>query len=311
MKIVFLDKLTLGNDISLEEFNKFGEVVTYEHSNEENTAQRISDADIVVTNKVVINKETMKKVNLKLICIAATGKNNIDLEYAKEINLPVMNVAGYSTSSVAQLTFALVLELIQKTSYYSSYVKEGKWEKSPIFTNLDKPFNELDGKRWGIIGLGNIGLKVASIAKSFGCNVHYYSTSGANNNTQYTQDTLEDLIKKSDIISIHAPLNEQTKNLINKKNLNKMKDKSILINVGRGGIINEEDLAKVIDKKEIYCALDVLEKEPIDMYNPLRCIKEKDRLVITPHIAWASIEARNRLMQGIIKNIQSFLDSKK
>lgn len=310
MKIVFLDKLTLGNDISLEEFNKFGEVVTYEHSNEENTAKRISDADIVVTNKVVINKETMKKVNLKLICVAATGTNNIDLEYAKEINLPVMNVAGYSTSSVAQLTFALALELIQKTSYYSSYVKDGQWEKSPIFTNLDKPFNELDGKRWGIIGLGNIGLKVASIAESFGCNVHYYSTSGANNNAQYTQDSLEDLIKKSDIISIHAPLNEQTKNLINKKNLNKMKDKSILINVGRGGIINEEDLAKVIDKKEIYCALDVLEKEPIDMYNPLRCIKEKDRLVITPHIAWASIEARNRLMQGIIKNIQCFLDSK-
>lgn len=310
MKIVFLDKLTLGNDISLEEFNKFGEVVTYEHSNEENTAKRISDADIVVTNKVVINKETMKKVNLKLICVAATGTNNIDLEYAKEINLPVMNIAGYSTSSVAQLTFALALELIQKTSYYSSYVKDGQWEKSPIFTNLDKPFNELDGKRWGIIGLGNIGLKVASIAESFGCNVHYYSTSGANNNAQYTQDSLDDLIKKSDIISIHAPLNEQTKNLINKKNLNKMKDKSILINVGRGGIINEEDLAKVIDKKEIYCALDVLEKEPIDMYNPLRCIKEKDRLVITPHIAWASIEARNRLMQGIIKNIQCFLDSK-
>ncbi len=301
MKIVFLDKLTLGNDMSLEEFNKFGEVVTYEHSNEDNVAQRVCDADIVITNKVLITKDTMKKSNLKLICIAATGTNNIDLDYAKEINLPVMNVAGYSTASVAQLTLALALELIQKTSYYTTYVKDGKWEKSPIFTHLDKPFNELEGKNWGIIGLGSIGLKVAGIAKAFSCNVSYYSTSNANYNTQYDRKELNDLLKNSDVISIHAPLNEKTKNLLNKKNLSKLKNKAILINVGRGGIINEDDLAKIIDKKEIYCALDVLEKEPIDMYNPLKCIKEKDRLIITPHIAWSSIEARKRLLQGIIK----------
>lgn len=311
MKIVFLDKLTLGNDISLEQFNKFGEVVAYEYTNEENVVKRTSDADIIITNKVIINKNTMKKSKLKLICIAATGTNNIDLDYAKEINLPVMNVSGYSTASVAQLTFALTLELMQKTSYYSSYVRDGKWEKSPIFTNLDKPFNELEGKNWGIIGLGNIGLKVAKIAKAFGCNVSYYSTSGTNYNTQYDMKELEELLKTSDIISIHAPLNKQTENLLNKKNLNKIKDKALLINVGRGGIINEEDLAKVLDKKEIYCALDVLKEEPISMYNPLRCIKEKDRLLITPHIAWASIEARKRLIQGIIKNIEKYLDSKK
>lgn len=311
MKIVFLDKLTLGNDMHLDEFNELGEVLTYEYTNEEDVLKRVENADIVITNKAIINKETMKASNLKLICVAATGTNNIDLEYAKEINLPVKNVAGYSTASVAQLTFALVLELMQKTSHYTSYVEEGHWEKSPIFTNIDLPFNELSNKNWGIIGLGAIGEKVASIATAFDCNVSYYSTSGMNSNTQYKNISLEELIKTSDIISIHAPLNDKTKNLINKKNLKELKNKTLLINVGRGGIINEEDLAKVIDKKEIYCALDVLEKEPIQMYNPLKCIKEKQRLIMTPHIAWASVEARKRLKDAIIKNIQTFLDDGK
>lgn len=307
MKIVFLDRSTLGSDINLEKFEAFGEVVYHETTLPSEVNLRVAEADIIITNKVVINKEAMDKSNIKLICVAATGTNNIDMEHAKSISLPIMNVAGYSTSSVTQLTFALVLELIQKTSYYTQYVENGSWEKSPIFTNLDKPFFELEGKKWGIIGLGTIGEKVASIAKSFGCDVNYYSTSGTNYNANYNMIELEELVSTSDIISIHSPLNEKTKNLLNKTNLLKIKDKSILVNVGRGGIINEEDLAWVIDRKEIYCGIDVVSKEPIDKYNPLRCIEKTERLIITPHIGWASIEARKRLVEGIIKNIQEFL----
>jgi len=307
MNVVLLDRQTLGKDINLKKLKQFGEIKTYDTTSKNEVLDRVRNADIVITNKVKITKETMKNSNIKLICIAATGTNNIDLEYAKKLNIPVKNVADYSTSSVAQVTFSLVLELIQKTTYYTDYVENGGWEKSPIFTHLEKPFFEIEGKKWGIIGLGNIGKKVASIAEAFGADVNYYTTSGTNYNTQYNSLDLNELLKTSDIISIHSPLNEKTKNLLNKKNLTKLKDKSILVNVGRGGIINEEDLAKVIDKKEIYCALDVLEKEPIDKYNPLRCIKEKERLIMTPHIGWASIEARNRLIDGVVKNIEEFI----
>ena len=307
MKIVLLDCETLGKDIDLKRFAKFGEVTYYNTTKPEETLSRVKEADIIITNKVVITEEHMRASNIKLICVAATGTNNVDHDCAKELNIPVKNVAGYSSASVAQVTFALVLELIQKTSYYTNYVESGGWEKSKIFTHLDQPFHELEGKNWGIIGLGNIGQTVAKIATGFGCNVNYYSTSGTNNNTTYNQQTLEELLSQNDVISIHSPLNEKTENLIKTKELKLLKEKAILINVGRGGIINEEDLAKVLDKKEIYCGLDVVAKEPIDKYNPLRAVEKKERIIITPHIAWASIEARERLMQGVEKNIADFL----
>lgn len=307
MKIVFLDKKTLGDDISLKAFDKFGEVIIYETTKSYETLKRVQEADIVVCNKVIISKEIMEKSNIKLICISATGTNNVDLEYAKKNKIPVKNVKDYSTSSVSQITFALALELICHTQYYSNYTKDGKWEKSDIFTHINQPFFELENKNWGIIGLGQIGKKVAKIANGFDCNVNYYSTSGTNYDTQYNYLSLEDLLRTSDIISIHAPLNEQTKNLINKNNLSLLKEKSIIINVGRGGIINEEDLAKALDEKEFYCALDVLEKEPMKANNVLKNIKHKNRLIITPHIAWASIEARKKLIDGIIKNIKEYV----
>ncbi len=307
MKIVFLDRATLGFDINLEGFNKFGEVVIYDVTKPNETLTRVEDADIVVTNKVVIDKEIMDNSNLKLICIAATGMNNVDLEYAKVKGVEVKNVAGYSTASVTQLTFSYVFYFIQKLDYYTSYVNKGNWQKSEIFTHIDKPFFELENKNWGIIGLGNIGENVARIAKSFGCNVNYYSTSGNNKNTNYTQMTLEELLKTSDIVSIHCPLNNQTQNLLNKTNLNIMKDGAILMNLGRGGIINEEDLAKIIDEKELYCGIDVVVKEPIEDISPLLKVENKDRLALTPHIGWASTEARNRLVNLIIKNIEKYI----
>lgn len=307
MKIVFLDTSTLGSDISLEKFKEFGEVITYEVTMSDQTLQRVQDAHIVVTNKVVIDKEIMKQSNIKLICVAATGMNNIDLEYAQSNGITVKNVAGYSTASVVQLTFAFALHFIQKIAFYDKYVKEKNWEKSPIFTNLDMPFYELENKTWGIIGLGTIGKKVAQIAQSFGCNINYYSTTGTNYNTDYKSNRLEDLLSTSDIISIHSPLNDTTYNMINKTNLKLIKNGGILLNLGRGGIINEIDLANEIDSRELYCGIDVVSKEPIEAQNPLNFIQHKERIIITPHIAWASIESRNRLIDGIFNNIKEYI----
>ncbi|RXJ86884.1 D-2-hydroxyacid dehydrogenase [Arcobacter sp. CECT 8985] len=308
MKLVFLDRATLGFDVNLDEFNQFGEVIVYDTTKPTETLNRVKDADIVITNKVVIDKEIMDNSNLKLICIAATGMNNVDLEYAKEKEIEVKNVAGYSTDSVTQLTFSYVFHFIQKLNYYTSYVNNGHWEKSEIFTHIDKPFFELKNKNWGIIGLGNIGSNVAKIAKSFGCNVSYYSTSGKNSNTTYEQKDLETLLKESDIISVHCPLNDSTVNLLNKTNLNMLKDGAILMNLGRGGIINEYDLANIIDNKELYCGIDVVVKEPIESTSPLLKVQNKERLALTPHIGWGSIEARNKLVKLIVENIKEYVN---
>jgi lactate dehydrogenase-like 2-hydroxyacid dehydrogenase len=305
-KIVFLDRKTLGDDVCLDAFNKFGEVLTFESTSADLTLERIADATIVVTNKVVIDKNIMDQTNIKLICIAATGMNNIDLEYASQKGIEVKNVAGYSTSSVTQLTFALVLDFINKISYYDNFGKNN-WQNNDVFTHLGKSFYDLDGKSWGIIGLGDIGKQVANVAQSFGCNVSFYSTSGKNSCDLYGQKSLENLLKESDIISIHAPLNEQTNNLLNKDNLALIKENAILLNLGRGGIVNEEDISKEIDSRTIYFGTDVVSKEPIVKDSPLLKIKNKEQLLLTPHIAWASKEARVRLVEGIVKNIEGFL----
>lgn len=309
MNIVFLDTKTVGDDISLDNFKKFGTFTGYDITkSKEETIQRVKQADIIITNKVIIDKDIMDSAkNLKLICVAATGMNNIDLEYAKNKGVSVKNVAGYSTKSVTQHTFTLLFYLLGKTGYYDKLVKEKKWCESEIFTNLDKPFWEIAGKTWGIIGLGNIGKEVAKIAECFGANIIYYSTSGKNSDKRYERVSLKELMKKSDIISIHAPLNDNTNNLITKQELSMIKDGSIILNLGRGGIINENDLAEILDNKDIYAGLDVTKNEPIEEDSPLLNITNKDRLVITPHIAWASLEARKTLVKKIIQNIENFI----
>lgn len=307
MKIVILDRATLGSDINVDIFNKFGEVITYDITKADETKQRVKDADIVITNKVMISKEVMEGSNLKLICISATGMNNVDLEEAKVKEIEVKNVAGYSSSSVSQVAFSMIFHFVSKLNYYKNYVDEGNWQKSEIFTHIDKPFYELDNKRVGVIGLGDIGSSFAKRAKAFDCEVVYYSTSGRNNNSEYKRVELDELLNSCDIISIHCPLNEQTKDLLNYENMNNMKDGAILLNLGRGGIINEADLAKLIDEKEIYCGIDVVSKEPIEDTNPLLKVQNKDRLLLTPHIGWASIEARTRLISMVADNIQEFL----
>ncbi|WP_457626534.1 D-2-hydroxyacid dehydrogenase [Persephonella sp.] len=310
MKVVILDAKTLGDDIDLSIFEQFGDLEVYPTTTPAQLYERIEDADIIITNKVVIDKDVINAArNLKLICVAATGYNNVDVAYAKEKGIAVTNVAGYSTESVVQTTFGMLFYLLMHLRYYDDYVKSGRYAYSDTFTHLGRPFWEINGKRWGIIGLGTIGRRVAQIAESFGCDVIYYSTSGIEREEKYPRYPLEELLRTSDIVSIHAPLNEKTKNLITIKELGMMKDTAILLNLGRGGIVNEKDLAIALDSDLIGGAgLDVLEKEPIDPDNPLLKIKNKEKLLITPHIAWTSIEARKRLVNEIVENIRAFIN---
>lgn len=306
-KIVILDGKTLG-DIELEKLSEIGEVKYYDTTDISEVKERIRDANIVLTNKVVLNRENLSESsNLEFIAEVATGFNNIDVEYAKEKGIGVANVAGYSTNAVVQHTFALALSLLDEVTYYDSYVKSGEYSKSGLFTCLDKPYYEIEGKTWGIIGLGNIGRKVAKIAEAFGAKVIYYSTTGNNSNDEFSRVSFDELLSKSDIISIHAPLSKNTLGLLDYEALCKMKNSSILVNMGRGPIVVEEDLARAIDENKIRgAALDVFEVEPIKINSPLLTMKNKDKIILSPHIAWASVEARERLFNEVIENIIAF-----
>ena len=306
MNIVVLDALTFG-DTDLSAFEKLGNVKIYKTTTKQQTKQRITDADVIVTNKVVITDELMRDAkNLKLICVAATGMNNIDLPSAKKMGIEVRNVASYSTNSVIGHTFSMLFYLLGHSRYYDEVVKSGSYSKSAIFTDVSHPFFEINGKKWGIIGLGEIGRGVANVATAFGADICYYSTSGKNTNKEYKQVSLDTLLKTSDIITIHAPLNEQTNNLLDYEQLLMCKDKAIILNLGRGGIVNEDAVARVVDERDISFGLDVFTKEPLDEKSPLLSVKNKDNLYMTPHIAWTSIEAREKLISSIANNIKSF-----
>ena len=308
MKIVILDALTYG-DTSLEKFNELGEVVVYQTTTPEEVLKRIENATVIVTNKVVITASMMDATpSLKLICVAATGMNNVDLEGAKERAISVKNVAGYSTDAVVQHTFSMLFYLIGHSRYYDEYVKSGKWQQEPVFTHIGPSFYELKGKKWGIIGLGEIGSSVGKIAKTFGANVCYYSTSGSNHSQEFESTTLSRLLEESDIVSIHAPLNDKTRKLIAHSELLQMKDGAVLLNLGRGGIVDEDALAVIIDVKPLYVGLDVLETEPMLTPHPFDSVEHKERLYLTPHIAWTSKEARERLIEKTYMNICSFKD---
>ena len=308
MKIVFLDAKTIGEDIDLSGFDELGEVVKYGFSTAEEARERSKDADVLVLNKVQINEQTIGAAkHLKLVCVTATGTNNLDKEYLAKQGIEWRNVAGYSTESVAQHTFAMLFYLLEKLPYYDNYVKSEKYVNDVSFTHFAKAFHELSGKTYGIIGLGNIGRRVADIAKAFGCHVIYYSTSGRNSQPGYERVSFDELLERSDIVSIHAPLDENTLGLMNQNAFAKMKSSAILLNVGRGPIINEADLAEALNNRTIAAAgLDVLSVEPMQPENPLRGIKDSERLLITPHIAWAGVEARMRLMDIILNQIKEF-----
>ena len=309
MKLVFLDTKTIGEDIDLSAYDALGEVVKYGFSTLEEIPERVKDADVLIVNKIAINEQTIGNAkNLKLVCVTATGTNNLDKEYLKKRGIAWRNVAGYSTESVTQHTFALLFYLLEKMRYYDDYVKDEKYINDTVFTHFAEHFNEVNGKTWGIIGLGTIGRRVADIAKAFGARVIYYSASGSPAQEGYEQVDFETLLATSDIVSVHAPLNEYTKDLMDREAFAKMKKTAIFLNLGRGPIVLEQDLYEALETGEIAAAgLDVLCEEPMSETNPLAKIKDSKKLIITPHIAWASVEARNRLMQIIVEQIREFL----
>ena len=308
LKIVFLDAKTIGEDIDLSGYEKLGEVVKYDFSTPEEARERTKDADVIILNKVVINEASIGEADhLKLVCVTATGTNNLDKEYLDKRGVAWCNVAGYSTETVAQHTFALLFYLLEHLNYDDQYVKAERYVNDTMFTHFAEVFHELNGMTWGVIGLGAIGRRVADIAKMFGCRVVYYSTSGKHDQPGYERVTFDTLLRESDIVSVHAPLDENTKDLMNKEAFDKMKSSAIFLNLGRGPIVVEKDLADALEQGSIAAAgLDVLCVEPMQEENPLRQIKDSNRLIITPHIAWASVEARTRLMQIIEGQIREF-----
>lgn len=305
MKIVFLDAATMG-DVSFEPFERLGEFVSYPTSTPEQARERVADADMVMINKVLVNKELIDAAPaLKLVCVAATGVNNIDVEYAASKGIPVRNVAGYSTDSVAQSTFMHILSLAGGAPYFDESVKSGSYSRSGMFTDPNWNWTELAGKTIGIIGMGNIGRKVAAIAQAFGMEVCYYSTSGTAHCKDYPCLPLDELLKVSDIVSVHAPLNERTLNLLGAREFAMMKPTAYVVNAGRGAIIVEKDLADAVDNGVIAGAgIDVFVQEPIPEDHPYLKMKHPERMRLAPHVAWASVEARKRLVAMMADNVR-------
>lgn len=301
---MFLDAATMGTS-SLGPIERQGELTAWPNSTPEEAARRVGDCEVLVVNKIKVNDRLLDAApKLRLVCEAGTGINNIDVEACFERGIIVRNVAGYSTESVVQETFMHILNLLGNGAYFDNVVKSGEYSRSGLFTDYSRPFIEMAGKTLGVIGLGAIGTKVARIGTAFGMKVIYYSTSGTNHSDEYPSVPLERLMRESDVISVHAPYNERTAGLVGEKELRMMKPKAIIVNMGRGGIVVEDALAKVIDEGVIGGAgLDVYSTEPIPADHPLLHTRHPDRLSLTPHIAWASIEARERLIQSIADNI--------
>lgn len=310
MKIVILERNSVGTDVPVDCIGELGDVTVYRNTvTAEEVKERIHDADIVIANKSPLNEETLKDAaNVKLICEFATGYDNVDIAYCKARGIRVCNVVDYCTSMVAQHTFALALALSEKLFHYDNYVKSGAYSAQDRFSNFDVPFYELEGKTWGIVGMGNIGRRVARIASDFGCKVIFHSITGKSTCTDYPQVDKDTLLAESDFLSLHCPLSDLSRNFIDAQALRKMKKTAVLINVARGPVVNNADLYQALADGQIMAAgLDVMEKEPLEPSNPLSLLKDSGKLIITPHLAWASVEARMRCVEGVYDNIQAFL----
>ncbi|MBR5799906.1 MAG: D-2-hydroxyacid dehydrogenase [Lachnospiraceae bacterium] len=309
MKIVILERNSVGTDVSVDCIGNYGDVTIYRNTTADDVAEKVKDAEIIIANKAPLNAETLKDAaNVKLICEFATGFDNVDLNYCREKGIKVANVVNYSTDAVAQHTFALCFYVLEKLRHYDEYVKSGAYAAQDRFSNFDLPFTELAGKTWGIIGMGNIGKKVAEIAKAFGCKVIFHSITGKSSCTDYEMVDFDTLLKESDVLSLHCPLSDLSRDLMNLEAFQKMKETAILINVARGPVVNDADLCTALNAGYIAAAgLDVTSTEPMKDSNPLSKIMDSNRLIITPHMAWASIEARNRVVSETCKNIEAFL----
>lgn len=305
MKIVFLDAATMG-DTPMTEIEKIGEFVCYPSSDRQESLERCHDCEVVIVNKVLVDNTFLDSApKLKLVCEAGTGINNIDVEACAKRGIPVRNVAGYSTDSVAQCAFMHILNLLGNAFYYDNFVKTGVYSQGKVHTDPNNPFIESSGKVLGIIGMGAIGQKLASMGKAFGMEVIYYSTSGTSHCKDYPSVSLDELLERSDVISIHAPYNERTAGLIGYEQFKKMKRSAVLVNTGRGGIEVEADLARALDEGLIKgAAIDVFVTEPLPLDNPLMHLKDMNKIILSPHIAWATHEARKRLAEGMAENIR-------
>lgn len=309
MNIVVLERNSVGPDISVDCFHELGNVTLYRNTvTIEEVKERVKDADIIVANKSPMCEESLKDAhNVKMICEFATGYDNCDLEYCKKRGIRVTNVVDYCTAMVAQHTFTLALALSQKLPHYDNYVKSGAYSAQDRFSNFDESFYELEGKTWGIVGMGNIGKRVARIATAFGCKVIFHSVTGKSTCTEYPQVDKDTLLSESDYLSLHCPLSDLTLDFIDRAALKKMKKTAILVNVARGKVVNNTDLYEALEAGEIAGAgLDVLEQEPLTLTNPLSKIKDSNKLIITPHLAWGSVEARMRCVEGVYENIKAF-----
>ncbi|NJO69750.1 MAG: D-2-hydroxyacid dehydrogenase [Bacteroidetes bacterium] len=313
MNIVFLDAKTMGEVPNLIRLEKLGNYKAYQVTSPDERKQRILGADIIITCKVLIDKEIIDYCpSLKLICVAATGMNNVDVDYAHSKGIEVKNVTGYSSESVAQLTAGVILSLVNKINYFDTFVKSGAYVNNDMFTHYGPPIYELKGKTLGIIGLGSIGSRVAEIMGVFGMSIVYHSVSGNNNSALYQHAPLIQLLSDSDIISVHCPLNSATRNLLNKNNICIIKDTAILINMARGGIVNELDIVEALNNNKLGgYATDVFIKEPVEIDSPYFQLKTPEKVILTPHIAWTSVEARTLLIDKLCENILSFSQTQK
>jgi glycerate dehydrogenase len=310
MKIAVLERNSVGEDVDISLFEKLGEVVTYPVTKAGEVIERIQGADIIVVNKAPVTKEVLESApDLKMVAEFATGYDNIDIAECEKRGIAVANVSGYSTTSVAQHTMAMALFLLEHLSYYDNYVKSGEYASQDRFSNFDRRYNELESLTWGIIGMGAIGQKVAGLAEAFGSRVIFHSVTGKSQVTRYEQVDFDTLLAQSDILSLHCPLTDLTRGLINEEALSKMKKTAILINVARGAVVDTKALYRALKDDVIGAAgLDVLEKEPMAKDDPLILLQDSEKLIITPHMAWGSTQARMKLVQETYENMKAFLD---
>lgn len=308
MKVVVLEADSIGKDMNWDFLDKYGDATVYGCVVQSELKEVIRDADIILSNKLIIDENVLRGSKVKYVCEAATGYNNIDIDYCRKNGIRVTNVGGYSTDSVAQHTIALLLAVYEKLSYYNEYVKSGEYSTRNVFGHVDNYFHEVCGKTWGIVGLGAIGRKTAELAEAFGAKVVYYSASGKKYDVKYPAVDFETLLQESDIISVHCPLTPKTTKMFDKKAFTMMKNDAVLINVARGPIVDERALVDAIKADEIMAAgLDVFEREPIAKDCPLFEIKDNNRLLLTPHMGWGAVEARTRLLNELDKNIEAYL----
>lgn len=307
MNIFVLDIATLGSGLDFNPITRLGKVKCYDITMPEHVNERITDAEVVIANKVILKKENLVHAkNLKLICVTATGYDNIDIQYCREQGIAVCNVEGYSTDSVAQLTIAMVFALATNLNSFDQYVKSGKYTNSGIFNCVEPVFREISGMTWGVVGLGNIGTKVARVARAMGCNVLAYKRTPVD---EFCCTDIDTLCAQSDIITVHTPLTPETYHLINEERLSKMKKTAILINVARGDVMDEAAVCRaVLDNKIGALGIDVYSTEPMQKTSPYQKILDRENVIFTPHMAWGAIDARQRCVDEVAKNIESFIN---